>query len=189
MTNDSILNPEFGIRNSRPIVRRREDRRRIPHAASVDEPAGRSDHDGRRVEHRAAVSGLGRPARISATSRIVIVRSVRVGDEQPAEERGERLGGLRGHRLGIDRADLVEDLEQVGGGEGRLAGGELVEDHPQREDVAGLGRRLAADLLGGEVPRSAEEPVAGSASPSSAVSSVTTGGSAAADAPGRSRGP
>ena len=35
-----------------------------------------------------------------------------------------------------------------------------IEDDPQREDVAGRRRRLAADLLGGQVPGRAEEPVA-----------------------------
>ena len=74
-----------------------------------------------------------------------------------AEERSKRLGGFGGHRVGIDRSDLVENLEQVVGREGRLAGGELVEEHSQREDVAGLGGRLAADLLGRQVAWRAEQ--------------------------------
>ena len=84
-----------------------------------------------------------------------------VADEHSAEERIKRLGCLCGHQVGIDRADLVEHLEQVVGGEGRLAGAELVEEYPQREDIAGQGRGLAADLLGGQVARGAEETVAG----------------------------
>ena len=63
-------------------------------------------------------------------------------------------------RVGIDRADLVQDLEHVGGREGRLAGGQLVEDHAQREDVAGERGRLAADLLRGQIARRAEEALA-----------------------------
>ena len=74
-------------------------------------------------------------------------------------------GRLAGHHVGIDRADLVEDLQQVVGGEGRLAGRELVEDHAQREDVAGLGRGLAADLLGSQIAWRAEEAVAGLGEP------------------------
>ena len=55
--------------------------------------------------------------------------------------------------------------EQIFRGEGRLAGAEFVEEYSQREDVAGLGRGLAANLLGRQVSRSAEETVAGLGEP------------------------
>ncbi len=72
-------------------------------------------------------------------------------------EMARRFGGHLGR---IDRSDLLENLEHMRRGKRHLAGAQFIQNHAQREDVAGEGGRLAASLLGRQVTGRAEHALA-----------------------------
>ncbi len=61
---------------------------------------------------------------------------------------------------GSTDADLLENLKYLRSGECRLAGGQLINHHAEREYVAGESGRLAASLLGGQVAGRTEHSLA-----------------------------